>query len=79
MDDKYFEDVFSGATCKWRPLDFRKRQICVQRMCSWYPDRDIWGVAYHVAGVLDFDVEIDIPGNVQRLQFSDCDLSMQTF
>ena len=27
---------------KWRPLDFRKRQICVQRMCSWYPDRDIW-------------------------------------
>lgn len=42
VDDKYFEDVFSGATCKWRPLDFRKRQICVQRMCSWYPDRDIW-------------------------------------
>lgn len=42
VDDKYFEDVFSGATCKVETFGFSERQICVQRMCSWYLDRDIW-------------------------------------
>lgn len=30
------------------------------------------GVAYHVAGVMEFDVEIDTPGTFSSLQFSDC-------
>ena len=42
VDDQYFEMFSQVQPVKWRPLDFRKRQICVQRMCSWYPDRDIW-------------------------------------
>ena len=37
------------------------------------------GMHYHVTGLLDMDVEIDIPGDIQRIQFSDGDCSMQTF
>ena len=51
VDDKYFHDIFKNATCKVETFGFSK----VSRP-------GYLGVAYHVAGLMDFDVEIDIPG-----------------
>ena len=47
VDDKYFEDIFRDATCRVETFGFS-------------PEADLR--ADNVAGLMDFDVEIDIPG-----------------
>ncbi len=62
IDDRWFEDVFRGATCKTETFGFSEnadlRAVQVEHISA----PGYLGVKYHVTGLMDFDVEIDIPG-----------------
>ncbi len=65
VDDKWFEDILKTQHATWKRLDFLKKQILVQRDVKHVSRPGYLGVQYHVAGLLDFDVEVDIPGRIQ--------------
>lgn len=62
VDDQWFVDVFRNATCQTETFGFSKeadlRAVDVEHVSR----PGYLGVKYHVAGLMDFDVEIDIPG-----------------
>lgn len=62
VDDQWFADVFRGATCQVETFGFSEkadlRAVDVEHISR----PGYLGVKYHVAGLMDFDVEIDIPG-----------------
>lgn len=62
VDDQYFEDVFSGATCKVETFGFSEKADLRAENVRLVSRPGYLGVAYHVAGVMEFDVEIDTPG-----------------
>lgn len=62
VDDKYFADVFKEATCKVETFGFSTDADLRAENVSLVSRPGYLGVAYHVAGLMDFDVEIDIPG-----------------
>ena len=62
MDDKYFKDVFKGSTCKIETFGFSPEADLRAENVELVSRPGYLGVAYHVAGVMDFDVEIDVPG-----------------
>ena len=62
VDDKYFRDVFQGATCRVETFGFSKEADLRAEDVQLVSKPGYLGVAYHVAGLMDFDVEIDIPG-----------------
>lgn len=62
VDDKYFRDVFQGATCRVETFGFSKEADLRAENVQLVSKPGYLGVAYHVAGLMDFDVEIDIPG-----------------
>lgn len=62
VDDKWFEDVFKEATCKVETFGLSQkaglRAVDIEHISK----PGYLGVKYHVSGLMDFDVEIDIPG-----------------
>lgn len=62
VDDQWFADVFRGATCRVETFGFSEkadlRAVDVEHISR----PGYLGVKYHVTGLMDFDVEIDIPG-----------------
>ena len=62
VDDKYFRDVFQGATCRTETFGFSEEADLRAEDVQLVSRPGYLGVAYHVSGVMDFDVEIDIPG-----------------
>ena len=62
VDDKYFKDVFKGSTCKIETFGFSPEADLRAENVELVSRPGYLGVAYHVAGVMDFDVEIDVPG-----------------
>lgn len=62
IDDKWFEDVFRFATCKVETFGFSEkadlRAVDVEHVSR----PGYLGMKYKVEGLMDFDVEIDIPG-----------------
>ena len=62
VDDPYFEDVFKGATCKIETFGLSKKADLRADDTHLINRPGYLGVAYHVNGLMDFDVEIDIPG-----------------
>ena len=62
VDDKYFYDIFKNATCKVETFGFSKDADLRAENVQLVSRPGYLGVAYHVAGLMDFDVEIDIPG-----------------
>lgn len=62
VDDRWFEDVFAGATCKVETFGLSEkaglRAVDIRHISK----PGYLGVKYHVTGLMDFDVEIDIPG-----------------
>ena len=62
VDDKYFEDVFQGSTCRIETYGFSEKADLRAENVELVSRPGYLGVAYHVAGLMDFDVEIDIPG-----------------
>ena len=61
VDDKYFKDVFKGSTCKIETFGFSPEADLRAENVELVSKPGYLGVAYHVAGVMDFDVEIDVP------------------
>lgn len=62
IDDEWFEDVFRGATCKTETFGFSEKADLRAVDTHLVSRPGYLGVAYHVSGLMDFDVEIDIPG-----------------
>lgn len=62
IDDPYFEDVFRGATCKVETFGLSGQADLRATNTHLVSRPGYLGVAYHVSGRMDFDVEIDIPG-----------------
>ena len=62
VDDEYWQEVLKGHTCQLETYGF-SREADLRAENSRLINRPGYlGVAYHVAGVMDFDVEIDLPG-----------------
>ena len=62
VDDKYFHDIFKNATCRVETFGFSAHADLRAENVQLVSRPGYLGVAYHVSGLMDFDVEIDIPG-----------------
>lgn len=62
VDDPYFKEVFAQATCQVETYGFSKEADLRAEDAHLVSRPGYLGVAYHVSGVMDFDVEIDVPG-----------------
>ena len=62
VDDQWYEDVFQNATCKVETFGFSEKADLRATIVQHVYRAGYLGVNYHVSGLLDFDVEIDIPG-----------------
>lgn len=61
-DDEYYKDVFKNATCKVETFGFAKEADLRAEDTHLISKPGYLGVAYHVSGLMDLDVEINIPG-----------------
>ena len=61
-DDPWFEDVFRGAACQVETFGLSPKADLRALDTHLVSRPGYLGVAYHVSGKMDFDVEIDIPG-----------------
>ncbi len=63
IDDPWFADIFKDASCQIETYGFSEdadlRATDVQRVSR----PGYLGVKYHVSGLMDFDVDVDIPGD----------------
>ncbi len=63
VDDPWFADIFKDATCEIETYGFSEeadlRATDVKRVSR----PGYLGVRYHVSGLMDFDVDVDIPGD----------------
>ena len=62
IDDEHFADVFKEATCKIETFGFSEKADLRAQNVKLVSKPGYLGVAYHVSGLMDFDVEIDVPG-----------------
>ena len=62
VDDRWFEDVFRHATCRTETFGFSEKADLRATNVEHISRPGYLGVRYHVGGLMDFDVEIDIPG-----------------
>ncbi len=62
VDDRWFEDVFRHATCRTETFGFSEIADLRATNVEHISKPGYLGVRYHVGGLTDFDVEIDIPG-----------------
>lgn len=63
VDDPWYEDVFKSATCKVETFGFTEKADLRAVDIEHITRPGYLGVRYHVSGLMDFDVEIDIPGD----------------
>ena len=62
VDDAHFERVFKDATCKVETFGFSEKAALRANDTKLVSTPGHLGVAYKVSGLMNFDVEIDIPG-----------------
>ena len=63
VDDAHFADVFAGATCQVETFGFDEKADLQATNKNLFSKGGTLGVSYHVSGLLDFDVEVPVPGN----------------
>lgn len=63
VDDQWYKDVFKNATCQVETFGFSEEADLRATNVQHIAKQGCLGVAYHVTGLMDFDVEINIPGN----------------
>ena len=61
-DDEHFSDVFRDATCEIETFGFTEKADLHANDTKLISRPGYLGVSYHVSGLMDFDVEIDVPG-----------------
>ncbi len=62
IDDSHAEQILSGHTCTVETLGFSEKADIRATEVKLLRKPGFLGVAYHVSGLLELDVEIDIPG-----------------
>lgn len=62
IDDSHANDVIEGHTCKIETFGFSKEANIRATDTKLVSTPGYLGVTYHVSGLMDFDVEIDVPG-----------------
>lgn len=62
VDDGWFADVFQGATCKVETFGFSEKADLRAVHVEHVSKPGYLGMKYQVQGLMNFDVEIDIPG-----------------
>lgn len=62
IDDAYFEAVFEGATCRVETFGFSEQADLRASDVEFLSSPGHLGVQYQVSGLMDMEVEIDIPG-----------------
>lgn len=62
IDDTYFKDVFRDATCEIETFGFSEEADLRAMNAKLVSKPGYLGVSYHVSGLMELDVEIDIPG-----------------
>ena len=62
VDDAHFEEMFEHATCKVETYGFSEKADLRANDVKLVSSPGHLGVAYKTSGLMDFDVEIDIPG-----------------
>ena len=62
VDDAHFEDVFKEATCKVETFGFSEKADLRATDVELLSTPGHLGVCYRASGLMNFDVEIDIPG-----------------
>ena len=62
IDDPWYEDVFKHATCRRETIGFSEKADLRATDVQHISRPGYLGMKYHVSGLMDFDVEIDIPG-----------------
>lgn len=62
VDDRWYEDVFAGATCEIETFGLSEKADLRAVDIEHISKPGYLGVKYRVAGTMNFDVEIDIPG-----------------
>ena len=63
IDDPWYQDVFRNATCQVETFGMSKEADLRAEDIEHITRPGYLGVRYHVKGLMDFDVEIDIPGD----------------
>ncbi len=63
IDDPWYQDVFRNATCQVETFGMFKEADLRATDIEHITKPGYLGVRYHVNGLMDFDVEIDIPGD----------------
>lgn len=61
-DDKHYLDILKGHTCEVETFGFSEGANLRATAVKLVHEPGYLGVAYHVSGLLDFDVEVDVPG-----------------
>lgn len=61
-DDAHLEEVIKGHTCEIETFGMRDGADLQAKQLKLVHKPGYLGVAYHVAGLCDFDVEVDVPG-----------------
>lgn len=61
-DDAHVQDVIAGHTCEIETYGFSQQADLRAQDVRLVHTPGYLGVAYHAAGICDFDVEIDVPG-----------------
>ena len=61
-DDKHYQDILKDHTCMVETFGFSKEADLRAENMQLIHKPGYLGVAYHVSGLLNFDVEIDVPG-----------------
>lgn len=62
IDDAYFADIFQNANCKVETFGFSEKADLRAENVNLISGLGYLGVGYHVNGMMNFEVEIDIPG-----------------
>lgn len=62
IDDPHFEDLFRNAVCQVETFGLSEKADLQAEDIHLVSRPGYLGVAYHVSGKMNFDVEIDIPG-----------------
>ncbi len=63
VDDPWYQDVFRNATCQVETFGMSEKADLRAADIEHITRPGYLGVRYHVNGLMDFDVEIDIPGD----------------
>ena len=61
-DDEHFDRIIEGHTCKLETYGFSEKADLRAEGARLVGRKGYLGISYHVKGLMDFPVEIDIPG-----------------